>query len=102
MSALSEKVRVALYNKLNVSGVTTLATGGVHHPIAPEPSDTHYLIFHRQASRDVNYTFGSNLLNEDDFWLIKAVTDEDSSTTKEPAELAEDILEAAETAIGTS
>ena len=39
---------------------------------------------------------------ESDLWLIKAVTDEDSDTTKEPQKLAEDILAAAITALGTT
>jgi len=102
MSVLSEKVRIALYGKLNVSGVTTLATGGVHHLKAPEGQAMPYVIFNRQASKDVVRAFQYNLIAEDDIWLIKAVTDEDSSTTKEPQQLAFDILNAAETALGSS
>lgn len=34
-------------------------------------------------------------------WLIKAITDENSSAVKEPETLAEDILAAAETSIGS-
>lgn len=101
MSAISEKVRVALYAKLNVSGVTSLATGGVHYKIAPEGAELPYIVFNRYPAQ-VHYTLGNTLAGERDEWLIKALTDEDSSTTKEPPELAEDILTAAETAIGTT
>lgn len=101
MSALSEKVRVALFAKLNVAGVTSLATGGVHFMNAPEEAARPFVVFSRVPA-DVHYAMANNLVGEKDRWLIKAVTDEDSSTTKEPQELAEDILEAAETAIGTS
>lgn len=39
-------------------------------------------------------------LMESDLWLIKAITDENSSAVMEPETLAEDILAAAETSIG--
>lgn len=102
MSALSEKVRIALYAKMNVSGVTSLATGGVHHLIAPAGTGKPYVVFNRQAAADVTRAFQQNLIAENDLYLIKAVSDEDSSTTKEPQELNGDILEAVETAIGNS
>lgn len=102
MSQLSEKVRVALYAEMNVSNVTTLAKGGVHHLVAPQGTAKPYVVFNRQSAADVVRAFQSNLIAENDLWLIKAVSDEDSSTTKEPQELNEDILEAVETAIGNS
>ena len=102
MSALSEKVRTALYTKLNVSGVTNLATGGIHHQIAPAGTPKPYIVFQRQASAPTVRAFAQTLIAENDLWLVRAVSDEDCSTTKEPQELNEDILEAAETAIGTS
>lgn len=102
MSVLSEKVRVALYAKLNVSGVTSLATGGVYHLLAPESATKPYVTFNRQAAAPVVRAFENNLIAEEDLWTIKAVADEDSSTTKEPQQLAEEILAAAENAIGSS
>lgn len=102
MSAISEKVQAALYAKLNVSGVTNLATGGVWADIAPESASTPYLLFRRQAPGIVQRTFGPTLALEDDLWLIKAVTTEDDDTTKSPQALGEAILAAAETAIGGS
>lgn len=102
MSALSEKVRTALYAKMNVNGVTSLATGGVHHLIAPDGAAKPYVVFNRQAAADVTRAFSQTLIAENDLWLVKAICDEDCSTTKEPQELAGDILEAVETAIGNS
>lgn len=107
MSAISEKVRIALYTAMNVSNVTTLATGGVHYQMAPEAnaSDVEieypFVVFRRYPG-EVHYGLGNTLVGERDEWLIKAVTDEDSSTTLEPPQLAEDILTAIETAIGTT
>jgi hypothetical protein len=104
MSAISEKVRVALYAKLNVSGVTALAA--VYESHAPKNAALPYLIFRRQAPGEVVYSHGTGSgptqQLESDLWLIKAVTDEDSDTTKEPQKLAEDIQAAAVTALGTS
>ena len=102
MSVLSEKVRVALFGKMNVSGVTSLATGGVHHLIAPENVNKPYVVFNRQASSDVVRAFQNNLIAESDVWTVMAIADEDCSTTKEPQQLNQDILSAVETAIGNS
>lgn len=102
MSSLSEKVRVALYSKINVSGVTSLATGGVYHLTAPVGAKLPYVTFNRQAPAPVTYSFGNTRIAENDLWLIKAVCDEDSSTTKEPQQLNEEILSAIETTVGNS
>jgi hypothetical protein len=100
MSAKSEKVRTALFGKLNVSAVTSLAKGGVHWGIAPETVDTiNFVTFSRvPVSRD--FALGNNLVGERDQWMIKAIVDEDAVTNKEPSQHAEEILTAAETAIG--
>ncbi len=103
MSVRSEKVRQALFGKLNVAAVVGAGKAtGVYHRKAPETANLPYVIFHRQAPRPVTRAFQQNVIAEDDWWLIKALTDEDSSASKEPEELAEDILEACEAAIGTS
>jgi hypothetical protein len=99
MSVISEKVRVALYSKLNVSGVTSLATGGVHYQHAPNGSVTPYVVFSRVAPGTVKRPVLGGLILEDDLWQVKAVVREGDSTTLEPVQLAQDILEAAETAI---
>jgi len=102
MSVLSEKIRVALFNKMNVPSVTSLASGGIHHIHAPENASKPFVIFQRQASGDVIRSFSNSLLAEDDLWLVKAISDEDSSTTKEPQQLNAEILAACENAIGSS
>ena len=102
MSAISEKIRVALYAKLNVSGVTSLATGGVFYHHAPNHATTPYLVFDRVAPGTVKRPVLGGLILEDDLWQIKAIVSEGDSTTKEPVELAQDILEACETAINES
>jgi len=101
MSAISEKVRVALFAKLNVSDVTGLVTG-IFHKQAPEGTARPYVIFQRQAPGPAIYALGNNLAAERDLWMIKALTDEDSSQTLEPEALGEAILAACETAIGDS
>ena len=100
MSAISEKVRIALFAKLNVSGVTTLATGGIHNEVAPESANLPFVIFHRIAPGTVLYSLAGTNHGEDDLWMIKSLADEDSSTTLEPQALNASILAACETAIG--
>lgn len=111
MSAISEKVRNALYAKLNVSGVTSLVgfydaptntKGKIFESLAPDDAATPYVIFGRQAPEPITYTMGPTQWQESDLWLIKAVTDEDSDKDKGPQKLAEDILAACVTALGTS
>jgi hypothetical protein len=102
MSAISKKNRVALYTKLNVSGVTTLATGGVYYKHAPNNQATPYVIFDRVAPGRVKRPVLGGQILEDDLWQIKAVVSEGDSTTKEPIELAEEILVACDAAIGES
>jgi len=102
MSSLSEKVRVALFAKLNVSDVKALAVGGIHHLNAPEGTAMPYITFRRQAPGMLTYAFSNTRIAETDLWLIKAVCDEDSSTTKEPQQLNEEILALAENKIGNS
>lgn len=100
MSVLSEKVRVALFGEMNVSNVTTLATGGVWHMMAPPGTPRPYVVFNRQSSAPVVRAFNNTNIVENDLWLIKVISDEDSSTTKEPQALNAEILNAIETAIG--
>lgn len=99
MSAISHQVEPALYAKLNVSGVTSLATGGVHNETTT--ASLPYVIFNRQAAKEPVRTYGGIAL-EDDIWLIKAFADENSHATKSARRLISEILIAAETAIGSS
>lgn len=102
MSTFSENVRSALYTKLNVSGVTSIfATGGVHYKVAPPDATQPYrLVIFDRVPGTVDYALGNNLVGERDLWLIKAITEQDSSTAYEPPFLAYQILAACETAIG--
>lgn len=101
MSAISEKVRTALYAAMNVSGVTTLATGGIHYKVAPETAEYPFVTFTR-IPVDVHYAMANNLVGERDLWQIKALTRKGNHASLSPPALAEDILTAVETAIGTT
>ena len=98
MSAISELTRQAIFESLNVSGVTSLATGGVHFKVAPPETAFPFVVFDRIPG-SVDYAFAKNLVGERDLWMVKALTDSDSSADYEPPELAENILTACETAI---
>lgn len=78
MSALSEKVGIALYAALNVSGVTSKATGGVWRGQPSDSAALPYVVVTRQAPGETVRTFGQMLIMEDDLWLIKSVADEDA------------------------
>lgn len=102
MSVASEKVRKAIFAKSNVSAV--VGSGkltAVYESKAPADAVFPYGIFSRQAPGEVNYTFGTTNVLESDLWLFKVAADEGSSTTKEPQELAEDLLNVWESTLGT-
>jgi hypothetical protein len=101
MSAISEKLRVALYSKLTAAGVTSAGSTGAYYHRVPEFAVLPYIVFSRVAPGIINRTtFGSQII-EDDLWQISVFADEDSSTTKEPTQIAQEILLAAETSINT-
>lgn len=100
MSAISEKVRTALFTKLNVSGVTSLV-GGIYYELAPVTASLPYVVFSRIPGT-VDRAFSDALIGERDLWMVKAITDEDSSSTQSPQGLGQTILAACETAIGST
>jgi hypothetical protein len=107
MSAVSEKVRKALYAKSNVSAV--VGSGkltAIYDSKAPEDATLPYGIFQRQAPGTPTYGFGTTAAPtkhlESDLWLFKVLADEDSSTTKEPQEFAEDMAETWKTTLGNT
>lgn len=102
MASIREQVRTALFGKLNVSGVTTNATGGIYNQIAPETASTPFVVFSLQAPGEVQRALGGGLQLQDDLWMVKAITSEADSSSYSPQELADLILTAAETAIGTT
>lgn len=101
MSALTEQIRDALYTKLNVSGVTNLATDGVWFGESEALSDYKTLIF-EDVSNLYDYAFGFTETHQDSIWNLKAFVDKDSDNSKSPIELGEDIITAAKTAVGQS
>lgn len=101
MSSYSEQVRVALYAKMNVSGVTDLATGGIFFKIARTDASYPFIVFD-YVPMSVEWAMQNNLAGERHRYFIKAIADKSASTTKDPSEVCEDILAACETAIGNS
>jgi hypothetical protein len=101
MSAISEKIRVALYGKLTAASVTAAGSTGAHYHRVPEGSVLPYIVFSRVAPGIINRnTFGSQII-EDDLWQISAFADEDSDNDREPTQIIWDILNAAETSLNT-
>ena len=101
MSAISEKLRVALYNKLTAAGVTSAGSTGAYYHRVPEGATLPYIVFSRVAPGIIRRTtFGSQII-EDDLWQISAFADEDSDNDREPQQVAWDILNAAETSLNT-
>lgn len=103
MSVISEKVRKAIFAKTNVSAV--VGSGkltAIYADKAPESAVFPYGVFNRQASEPIEYAFNQTQILESDFWQFRVYADEDSSTTKEPQELAEDLLAQWISTLGTS
>ena len=93
---LDEQTKVALYTALNVSGVTTLATGGVFADEAPLTTTYPFLIIEK-ASNVPAYTFGFTEIMQEMFWHVKAYTEKGTTSAQR---LGSSIIEAALTAIG--
>lgn len=93
MSAISEKVRKAIFAKTNVGAVVGSGKlSAIYADKAPESAVLPYGVFNRQGSEPVQYAFNVTQILESDLWQFRVYADEDSSTTKEPQELAEDLL----------
>ncbi len=79
MSAISEKVRAAIYTKTNVSAV--VGSGkltAIYADKAPATAVFPYGVFNRQASAPVVYTF-STLADETDFWQFRVYSEAQST-----------------------
>lgn len=101
MSAISEKVRKAIFTKSNVPALVGAGKlTAVHNAKAPEDAVFPFGIFTNQAPSPVEYTFSTRIALESGLWLFKVVTDENASTTKEPQEQAEELLTLWETTLG--
>lgn len=99
MSQISEKVRVALYSALNVSGVTTAGATAVYYGQAEKSAVLPYVVFHEQANA-VKRSFGQGIALEDTYWTVKAVAE--STATAGGPTIAANIAVACETALGNS
>lgn len=107
MSVNSEKVRKALFAKSNVAALVGAGKlTGIYESKAPEGAALPYGIFQRQAPGNPTYSMGTNGAAtkqlETDIWLFKVLADEDSSTTKEPQEFAEDMAGTWKATLGTT
>jgi hypothetical protein len=93
VSVRSELVRKAIFSKSNVGAV--VGSGkltAIYESTAPEGAALPYGIFFRQAPEPIQYAFGQTSILEGDIWTFKVLADEDASTSKEPQQLAEDLL----------
>lgn len=103
MSASSEKVRKAIFAKSNVPALVGpgLLTK-IYESKAANDAVKPYGIFGRHSPGQVTYSFGPKNVNETDLWLFKVIADRETSGSKEPQEIAEDMLNLWETTLGNS
>ncbi len=100
MSAISEKVRKALFAKMNVSAVVgTGKATAIYYNVAPVEAGYPFIVFNRVPG-NVDRAFQETLIGERDRWFIKCLSDREASETLSPQELNETILSLAENAIG--
>ncbi len=81
----SKAIRVALYNKLNVSAVTTsLAAGSASLIHSSAPTNVAYpmLVFSRASETTTAMSFGGSHM-DDDLWQVKVVAKDSSSSVAE-------------------
>lgn len=82
-------VRTAIYSKLNVAGITTSLGSGsasIVHGVASPTAAYPIVVFHKQASTNVNRFGGEAYRNQ--LWLVKAVAKSTSSSTAEDIDKA--------------
>ena len=86
MSLDINALNTEIYTKLNVSAITILATGGVHHVKAPQGTDypfiTYFAVINVQG--DTFTEWGNDTLIQVDVWS-------DSNSAAESGEIVEDI-----------
>jgi len=79
-------LNTSIYTALNVSAITTLATGGVYHVKAPQgtayPNITYFAVINTQG--DTFTEWGNDTLIQIDVWS-------DSNSAAESGEIVEDI-----------
>lgn len=75
---MSRQVREALYGVLDSDvQLTALATGGIHHRIAPDDTEPPYVVFFKMAGNRA-YTFEGPPMHGQT-WLVKGVGDAESA-----------------------
>jgi hypothetical protein len=85
----TKAVRQALYQKLNVSSVTTLLANGsasIHHAVAPATGSYPLIVFFKQSGSPVG-AFGKQAYKSD-LWTVKAVDRSQSSSRAEDIDAA--------------
>lgn len=86
----TKAVRQAIYQKLNVSGVTTLLANGsasIFHAVAPPTGSYPMLVFHKQSGVTAATGQGGEEL-KNTLWLVKAVVRATSSSAAEDIDKA--------------
>lgn len=86
MSLDINALNTEIYTKLNVSAITTLATGGVYHVKAPQNTDYPYITYFAviNVQGDTFTEWGNDTLIQIDVWS-------DSNSVAESGEIVEDI-----------
>lgn len=85
----TKAIRQGLYQKLNVSSVTTLLASGsasLHHAVAPASASWPLVVFQKQAGTPVARMGGQAMKN--DLWLVKAIDRNTSSSRAEDIDAA--------------
>lgn len=102
MSEVSEKVRKALFAKMNTANVvgTNKATA-IYYDEAPPNAVFPYVVFARVPGT-VDYAFQENRVGERDRYFVKVYSDKNTSSAESTIELNERILGLIETEINNS
>lgn len=78
----ADRIHAAIYTRLNGDATLKgLATGGIHHRLAPQGTEAPYVIFQRQAGTSLR-TFAPGS-TERAVWLVKSVCRGASATKAE-------------------
>jgi len=79
ISIPTNQLEAALYAALNVAGITTLATNGVHNSLGRDangkPAEPPFVVFSVVDPGRHRYTFGDNRYAVDYMYLVKGITE---------------------------
>lgn len=81
-----------LYSTLNVSAVTTLATGGIHWETPPASADVPYVVISMPAAQDDLRVVGAIKIWSPEFWDVIAVGQNLQRDTVDKIAAAVDLL----------